>query len=290
MRRLKEKQLLDLFIHVCLALHFVHKREILHRDLKTQNIFIKDGQLKLGDFGISKVLGGPVSFAQTVIGTPYYMSPELVKNRPYDYKSDVWALGCVLYELTTLKHAFDANSLNGLAGKIVRGKYPPIPFQYSKELRQLIAKMLNGSPSSRPDLQSILKMPFLRRSIRRYVRSVIQYHEEGTCSDKSFDNLKEQLDMLGQGHIIEEIKTSMHKRHVRQESQRSEAAAKQELDREVAERNKIADVLHKLREERRFRIENRKKKKLHRIQQQKSPKVAPRVYEKRRVPFTRYTP
>jgi len=260
-RRLKEKQLLDLFIHVALALHFVHNREILHRDLKTQNIFIKDGQLKLGDFGISKVLGGPVNFAQTVIGTPYYMSPELVKNRPYDYKSDVWALGCVLYELTTLKHAFDANSLNGLAGKIVRGKYPPISFDYSKDLRNMIAKMLSSSPNKRPSIRDILQLPFLRKSIRRYVRSVIEGHEKGTCSQKAYDNLREQLTQIGQSNLIEEIRHSIEVKNQKQKTKISENEAKRQLEKEEAEKNKIADVLHKLREERRWRIEQRKQKK-----------------------------
>ncbi len=163
--KLAEKDVLDYFVQMALALHFMHSRNILHRDLKTQNIFLKNGFLKLGDFGISKILDNSMDFAQTCIGTPYYMSPELFKNKPYNFKSgarsdyrtwqsscslswlhrvsffgvcwvclsaDVWALGCVLYELTTYKHAFDANSLNGLAGKIVRGSFPPISPTYSK--------------------------------------------------------------------------------------------------------------------------------------------------------------
>jgi serine/threonine protein kinase len=82
-----------------LALLYLHERKILHRDLKTQNIFIKNGQISLGDFGIAKVLDHTRDFANTCIGTPYYMSPELFKNKPYSYKSDVWALGCVIYEM-----------------------------------------------------------------------------------------------------------------------------------------------------------------------------------------------
>ena len=76
--------------------------------------------------GIAKVLDSTKDFANTCIGTPYYMSPELFKNKPYGYKSDVWALGCVLYEMCNLRHAFDAQSINGLAVKILRGSYPPI--------------------------------------------------------------------------------------------------------------------------------------------------------------------
>ena len=143
-KKLREKHVLDLFIQIALALHFIHNRNILHRDLKAQNIFVKDGQLKLGDFGISKVLTGSVAFAQTMIGTPYYMSPEVFKGKRYDFKSDIWSLGCVLYELITFKHAFDATNLNSLAQKIVRGKYSPITnHQYRNELKTLCYSMLN---------------------------------------------------------------------------------------------------------------------------------------------------
>ena len=72
------------------------------------------------------------------IGTPYYMSPELFKYKPYSYKSDVWALGCCIYEICTLRHAFDAQTLNGLAVKILKGSYPPLNTTYSKPLRDLI--------------------------------------------------------------------------------------------------------------------------------------------------------
>jgi len=90
--------------------------------------------VKLGDFGISRVLENTCEAAMTVVGTPYYMSPEVCENKPYTYKSDVWALGCVLYELCTLKHAFSADNLLGLVFKIVREKNEPIPKTFSPEL------------------------------------------------------------------------------------------------------------------------------------------------------------
>lgn len=91
-----------------MPLLYLHDKKILHRDLKTSNIFFKNGNIRLGDFGIAKVLDGTRDFANTCIGTPYYMSPELFKNKPYSYKSDVWALGCVIYEMCNHRHAFDA--------------------------------------------------------------------------------------------------------------------------------------------------------------------------------------
>jgi len=88
---------------MAMAINYIHKKKILHRDIKCQNIFLtSNGTLKLGDFGISKVLQNTLERAATVVGTPYYMSPEMYENRPYTHKSDIWALGCILYELCTL--------------------------------------------------------------------------------------------------------------------------------------------------------------------------------------------
>ena len=109
------------FVQICIALEYVHKRKVLHRDLKTQNVFLTaNNTVKLGDFGISKVLENTGDHAVTVQGTPYYMSPEVCESKPYTYASDVWALGCILYELCTLKHAFMSENLLGLVFKIVR--------------------------------------------------------------------------------------------------------------------------------------------------------------------------
>jgi NIMA (never in mitosis gene a)-related kinase 1/4/5 len=98
-----------------LALKHIHEKRILHRDIKTSNIFLtSNGTVKIGDFGISRILEGTKEETQSVVGTPYYMSPEVCQSKPYSYKSDIWALGCCLYELCTLKHAFDAKNLLGL--------------------------------------------------------------------------------------------------------------------------------------------------------------------------------
>ncbi|CAF4884646.1 unnamed protein product, partial [Rotaria magnacalcarata] len=101
-----EDQILDWFVQITLALKHVHDRKVLHRDIKSQNVFLmSDGTAKLGDFGISKILNTTCELARTQIGTPYYLSPEICQQKPYNNKSDVWSLGCVLYEMATLKHA-----------------------------------------------------------------------------------------------------------------------------------------------------------------------------------------
>lgn len=101
--RFSEDEIMHWFIQICVALNYIHSMRIMHRDLKSSNVFLTANNcVKIGDFGISKVLQGTLEAAVTVVGTPYYMSPEVCQNKPYTLKSDIWALGCLLYELCTL--------------------------------------------------------------------------------------------------------------------------------------------------------------------------------------------
>ncbi|KAK7500538.1 hypothetical protein BaRGS_00008113, partial [Batillaria attramentaria] len=144
------------FVQICLAIKHIHDRKILHRDIKSQNIFLSSsGTVQLGDFGIAKVLNNTVELARTCIGTPYYLSPEIVEN------NDIWSLGCVLYELTTLKHAFEAGNMKNLVLKIIRGSYPPVPPQYSYDLRGLIAQLFKRAPRDRPSINNVLRKNFI---------------------------------------------------------------------------------------------------------------------------------
>jgi len=159
---LPEATITEWFVQVCLALLHVHDRKVLHRDLKTQNVFLMaSGQIKLGDFGIARVLETMQGYAKTMVGTPYYLSPEIIQERPYAYKSDVWSCGVVLYEMATLKHPFDADSLVILAGKIVRDEIPEPDESYSGDLRALIHKMLSKDEHRRPSIRQVLQRKFL---------------------------------------------------------------------------------------------------------------------------------
>ncbi|KAG5479888.1 hypothetical protein LSCM4_05896 [Leishmania orientalis] len=161
-----EKRILQCFSQICLALTYMHERRILHRDLKTQNVFLtKDGVVKVGDFGISTVLRNTYELKHTICGTPYYFSPELCLNKPYNNKSDVWALGCVLYEMTTLNHAFDGSNMKALVQKILKGVYPPIHPMYSNSLSRLISAMLQIDPHKRPNVSQVLDLSFIRESL-----------------------------------------------------------------------------------------------------------------------------
>jgi NIMA (never in mitosis gene a)-related kinase 1/4/5 len=169
-RLFNEDQIIDWFVQICLGIKHVHDRKILHRDLKSQNIFLtRTGRIKLGDFGIAKVLSATVDNASTMVGTPYYLSPEIVESRPYNFKSDIWSLGVLLYELCSLKPPFDASSLHFLALKIVRGVYPPLSKTFSQPLRTLVSKMLKVDPNARPNIHQILREPLIRNRIKNFL-------------------------------------------------------------------------------------------------------------------------
>ncbi|XP_038182633.1 serine/threonine-protein kinase Nek1 isoform X6 [Arvicola amphibius] len=166
----QEDQILDWFVQICLALKHVHDRKILHRDIKSQNIFLtKDGTVQLGDFGIARVLNSTVELARTCIGTPYYLSPEICENKPYNNKSDIWALGCVLYELCTLKHAFEAGNMKNLVLKIISGSFPPVSLHYSYDLRSLLSQLFKRNPRDRPSVNSILEKGFIAKRIEKFL-------------------------------------------------------------------------------------------------------------------------
>ncbi|XP_077678314.1 serine/threonine-protein kinase Nek4 isoform X7 [Eretmochelys imbricata] len=169
---LPENQVVEWFVQIAMALQYLHEKHILHRDLKTQNVFLtRTNIIKVGDLGIARVLENQYDMASTLIGTPYYMSPELFSNKPYNYKSDVWALGCCVYEMATLKHAFNAKDMNSLVYRIIEGKLPPMPKDYSPQLAELIRTMLSKKPEERPNVKSILRQPYIKHQISLFLEA-----------------------------------------------------------------------------------------------------------------------
>ena len=137
--------------------------------VKTINVFLGSGdKVKLGDLGVAKMLNQTANFAHTIVGTPYYLSPELCEEKPYNHKSDIWSLGCVLYEMCVQKHPFEANNQGALILKIVRGKFNPIPSTFSKELSEMVTSLLTRDYKKRPGIQEILEMPAMREKARAY--------------------------------------------------------------------------------------------------------------------------
>ena len=173
-----EEKILQYFDQICRGLQYIHSKNIIHRDIKTQNIFLmKNGKVKIGDFGISKALTNTKNNASTIIGTPYYFSPEIINGEPYNYKTDIWSLGVVLYEMCCLKLPFESNNIAQLSIKILRGKYDPIPNRYSKNMANLIKQMLNIDQKLRPSIFEVIQSPLLKN-----------YHINKN-SNKSYKNL-----------------------------------------------------------------------------------------------------
>mmetsp|Transcript_20087 Transcript_20087/g.46179 ORF Transcript_20087/g.46179 Transcript_20087/m.46179 type:complete len:368 (-) Transcript_20087:184-1287(-) len=166
-----ERQILRWFTEAALALKYMHDKHVLHRDLKSQNLFLTAAdRLRVGDFGISKVLESTAAFAKTAIGTPYYLSPEICQEKPYSFASDMWALGCVLYEMATLRVPFDAPNLQALVQKITRGPLPAVPSHYSLDLRQLCGDLLHRESDKRPSATDVIRRQFVQDEIRRMLQ------------------------------------------------------------------------------------------------------------------------
>jgi len=163
-----ENQIIRWFTQMALAIKYMHEHHVLHRDLKSQNLFLKGptGRLKIGDFGIAKVLDSTTALAKTVIGSPYYMSPEICEHKPYSWSSDVWAMGCMLYEMCALRVPFEANDINELVKKITRSPPPHIP-HYSKELCALGIELLDNAEGRRPTASEIVRRPLVQQEIRK---------------------------------------------------------------------------------------------------------------------------
>lgn len=135
--------------------------------MKSANIFLyRDMQAKLGDLNVSKIVKKGLSYTQT--GTPYYASPEVWRDMPYDSKSDIWSLGCVLYEMCALVPPFRADDMQGLYKKVIKGKYPRIPEHFSQEMATVIKFMLQVSPSYRPTCDQILSLPIIESLIKKF--------------------------------------------------------------------------------------------------------------------------
>ena len=134
------------------GLHALHQKKIVHRDIKCANVFLtKSGVVKLGDLNVSKI--AKQGIMQTQTGTPYYASPEVWQDKPYDKSSDIWSLGAVLYEMIALNPPFTAKDMKGLYQRVIKGVYPKIPATYSADLSAMVASLLKVDPKKRPSTE-----------------------------------------------------------------------------------------------------------------------------------------
>jgi len=177
-RLMSEKQVVNIAVQISLAMKHVHDRKILHRDLKSGNIFLtKSGVVKLGDFGIARVLRNTGELASTQIGTPYFMSPEILQNKRYNSKTDIWSLGCVFFELAALRVPFNGSSMKQLVANIIRQSTPRISSQYSKEFASLLYAMLAKNSKERPSINTVLSQAVMRNEIANILEDGVRQKE-----------------------------------------------------------------------------------------------------------------
>jgi NIMA (never in mitosis gene a)-related kinase 1/4/5 len=154
-----EEDVWRVLIHTIRGLQSLHALNVMHRDIKSANIFLnKNRSVKLGDMNVSKLADkNGLNYTQT--GTPYYASPEVWKDEPYGFKSDIWSLGCVIYEMICLEPPFKAEDMQGLYRRVLKGKYKAIPLTYSTDLIAIVRNMLMLKPDDRYSCDHITELP-----------------------------------------------------------------------------------------------------------------------------------
>ena len=149
--RFTEEDMWRFIYCIASALHHMHSRHLMHRDIKPANIYVsRGGEVKVGDLGLGRVMEGYYDRAGSVVGTPYYMSPEVIREEEYDYATDIWSLGCLVYEMAQLHVPFQGDNLWLLGINIQQGNYTPIDSIYSQELIEFVNSLLQKQPSLRP--------------------------------------------------------------------------------------------------------------------------------------------
>ncbi|XP_029449118.1 serine/threonine-protein kinase Nek2 isoform X2 [Rhinatrema bivittatum] len=235
---LDEDFILRVFAQLVSALKDCHRRSdgsrtVLHRDLKPANIFLDAKQnVKLGDFGLARILHHDTSFAKTFVGTPYYMSPEQMNRMSYNEKSDIWSLGCLLYELCALSPPFTAFNQKDLAEKIKEGKFRRIPYRYSDELNTVITKMLNTKDYLRPSVEDILQNSLIANWVAEEQRKI---------SEKRVRRTSEPVHLQHSESAVAELRLKEQQLQERERALKSREERLEQRERELCVRERLAE-------------------------------------------------
>jgi NIMA (never in mitosis gene a)-related kinase len=215
----EEREAMRVFGQCLLALRYIHKRRIVHRDIKSQNLFLTSGRdVKLGDFGIAKVMQETLQEPTELVGTPSFLAPEMCKNERYDGKVDIWALGVVLYELVSLVQPFLCNNIAATILKIVSGNPEPLPEKLSAGVRDVVDKILQKKPQSRPSAGSLLELPVVSECLDTGALNVtsvsgdLEYSDDEwhpATLDSALESLPEEisgeLDTASTGQVLKDV-------------------------------------------------------------------------------------
>lgn len=185
-----EGTLLDWLMQICLALKYIHEKNIIHRDIKPSNILLMDNIAKLGDFGVAKALNSNLKHAKTMVATPQYVAPEIINKQNYSFKADIWSLGVIFFQLMYLNYPFEGSTDEEMQKNIVDGKRKEISISYSydSKLIELINKMLSKRPEERPTAEEILDNTIISTRMSCYLKENEYDQLIATKTIKEYEN------------------------------------------------------------------------------------------------------
>ena len=231
--RFEESTIWEWIIQLLKGLKYLHDNKIMHRDLKCANIFLmKNGLLKIGDLNVSKFAKS--NMARTQTGTPFYLAPEIWKDLPYDYKCDIWSVGCIIYELCTSRPPFRGTSLKELGRNVLNGYYLPIS-GFSNDIKDIVAKMLIVDPKRRASTDELLNSEIIQRRIKNIG-----------------DNIKENYSNSKKANLIKTIKLPRNIKEINLALPRNRYSQKESMaenDPYEKTKNIYMETINKLKEE-----------------------------------------
>lgn len=234
---------MDWFVQLCFALEYLHARKLAHRDIKPQNVFLtrRNKIVKLGDLGVTRKLDSTLENMKTMVGTPYYMAPELAQGKGYNLSNDTWALGCVLAETMLLAVPFPAKDFMELVGKITEKSHTPISTVYSESIRKIVDWMLTKDPNKRPTIAEVLANDFVQNHIKGFAKRYKITPPATTEAIKAQEDAKQKEAQKQESLKKHIVKADAELDKLKQQiSKETDAAKKGALEKQyLAKRNEI---------------------------------------------------
>ena len=259
-----EETILLWVAQLCLALSYVHDKQILHRDIKTQNIFIQNEHtIRIGDFGIAKGYNQNQDLGGSLIGTPLYMAPEVYNSsKKYSFRSDIWSLGCCIFEMCNLKNAFEAKSWNAVFVKVNKGQRAQLNSRYSLDMKNLVDSMLSVNGKNRPTIASILEKPFMKPIVGQYICNFVENWKEWGGEEEQVGILREQAEKFCI-FDVSRINEIFGDKYINKNENNDQEALKDINENEkknlMEHRKEIENKLKELENKKKLILENRKK-------------------------------